>query len=108
MTLEGMNYVKLKGRIKRPRSKLVGQYNSLVYNASLAIPAPYPQTGVQYIKISSFNMAEELAKLPANTFIVVEGHIEERFYSGSCRHCGAYEKKYWTEVVVDNFVVLGE
>lgn len=108
MTLEGMNYVKLKGRISRPRSKLIGQYNSLVFNASLAIPAPYPQKGTQYIKISSFNMADELAKLPEGTFIQLEGHIEERFYSGSCRHCGGYEKKYWTEVVVDNFVVLGE
>jgi len=108
MTLEGMNYVKLKGRIKRPRTKIVGQYNSLVFNGTLAIPAPYPQSGTQYIKISSFNMAEDLGRLPEGTFIELEGHIEERFYSASCRHCGAYEKKYWTEVVVDNFVVLGE
>lgn len=104
--LSGMNFVRLRGRIKNPKTKIVGQYNSMVFNASLAIPAPHPQTGFQYIKISSFSRAEELSELEPNTFVELEGHIEERSFSSSCRHCGGYEKKYWTEVVVDNFVVL--
>lgn len=104
--LVGMNFVRLKGRIKNPLTKTVGQYNSTVFNASLAIPAPSPQTGFQYIKISSFSRAEELAGLEPEAFVELEGHIEERSFSGSCRHCGGYERKYWTEVVVDNFVVL--
>jgi len=108
MELTGLNYVRLRGKITKAKVRRVGQYNSLVFNALLAIPAPAPAKGAQYIKISSFSCADALEPLENGTFVQIEGHIEERFYSGKCRYCGGYEKKYWTEVVVDNFIVLEE
>jgi hypothetical protein len=103
--MEGENYVKLVGKIIRPDFKTVGDYNSSLFKATLAIPVP-DSKAYQYIKVSSFKCADALGDLPANTFISAQGHIEERSYDGKCRHCGGFDKKYWTEVVIDNFIKL--
>jgi len=100
--MEGENFVRLKGKITNPSIKMVGDYNSSLFKANLAIPA-VGSDGHQYIKIASFSCAEELGELPNGSFIEVHGHIEERTYNGKCRHCGGYDRKFWTEVQVDYF-----
>jgi hypothetical protein len=105
--MEGENFVRLKGRITNPSIQVVGDYNSSLFKASLAIPA-VNHNGNQYIKISSFNCAEGLAGLPKKAFVEIHGHIEERSYNGTCRHCGGYDKKFWTEVQVDYFREINE
>ena len=104
--MEGENFVRLKGIIKNPDVKMVGEYNSTLFKARLAVPA-VDSKGYQYIKISSFKCADALGELPHGTFVEVHGHIEERDYPGQCRHCGGYDKKFWTEVQVDYFKVIG-
>lgn len=103
--MDGENFVRLKGKIKNRNVTTVGAYNSTLFKATLAIPA-VKSNGHQYIKISSFRCAEGLAELPNGTFIEVHGHIEERDYSGKCRHCGGYDKKFWTEVQIDYFKII--
>jgi hypothetical protein len=105
--MEGENFVRLKGKIKNQNVTTVGDYNSTLFKATLAIPA-VESGGFQYIKISSFRCAEGLGELPNGTFVEIHGHIEERDYSGKCRHCGGYDKKFWTEVQVDYFKVIEE
>jgi hypothetical protein len=105
--MEGENFVKLKGKITNPSSQMVGDFNSSIFKATLAIPA-IGHNGYQYIKISSFKCAEGLSDLPKNTFVEIHGHIEERSYSGRCRHCGGTDKKFWTEVQVDYFRKINE
>jgi len=105
--MEGENFVRLKGKIINPSIQVVGDYNSSLFKASLAIPA-VDHNGYQYIKISSFKCAEGLSLLPKNTFVEIHGHIEERSYNGVCRHCGGYDKKFWTEVQVDYFRKINE
>ncbi len=100
--MEGENFVRLRGKVTNPSIKMVGDYNSNLFKATLAIPA-VNSDGYQYIKISSFSCAEGLGELPKGTFVEIHGHIEERDYSGKCRHCGGYDKKFWTEVQVDYF-----
>jgi hypothetical protein len=104
--MEGENFVRLKGKIIRPNTMMVGDYNSLLFKASIAIPA-VKSSGNQYIKLSSFKCAEALSELPSGAFVEIHGHIEERDYQGQCRHCGGYDKKFWTEVQVDYFKVIG-
>ena len=102
--MEGENFVSLKGKITNLKSKTVGEYNNVLTNGVIAIPI---DGKAQYIKVSAWDsMAEELSILPKNNFVHIHGHIEERSYDGKCRHCNGSEKKYWTEVVIDNFVVL--
>ena len=102
--MEGLNFVRLKGKVTKPNVKIVGD-NSSLFKATLAIPSP-DGNGFQYVKLSSFKYAESLGELKSGTFIEVHGHIEENAYNGKCRHCGGYDRKYWTEVVIDNFIKL--
>ena len=102
--MEGENFVNLKGTIQWPELKTVGEKNSSLFKGKLAIPI---EGRSQYLKIAAWNqIAEGLAALPKDAFVHIHGHIEERSYDGSCKHCNGQEKKYWTEVVVDNFVQL--
>lgn len=102
--MEGSNFVELVGKIIYPDFKTVGS-GSRLFKAKLAIPLDAGK--FQYIKIAGWNeRAEALAELPENTFIKIHGHIEERRYEGKCKKCGNAEYKYWTEVLVDNFVVV--
>lgn len=104
--MEGSNFVELVGKIIYPDFKTVGS-GSKLFKAKLAIPLN--EGRFQYIKVAGWNtIAEALGELPENTFIKVHGHIEERRYEGKCKSCGGAEYKYWTEVLVDNFVVVNE
>ena len=104
--MEGENFVSLKGQIQWPELKTVGEKNSKLFKGKLAIPIGDRS---QYIKIAGWNsVAEGLIDVPKDTFIHIHGHIEERSYDGACKHCKGQEKKYWTEVVVDNFQQLGQ
>jgi hypothetical protein len=107
--MDGENFVSLVGKITWPDFKIVGEKSSRLFKSKLAIPiANYPGR-FQYLKIAGWNaIAEALNEVPENQFIKLQGHIEERSYDGKCKHCGGFDKKYWTEVVVDNFIVLME
>jgi hypothetical protein len=102
--MEGENFVSLKGTLQWPELKQVGQNNTSLLKAKLSIPFGEK---AQYLKVAAWSeTAESLAQLPKDTFIHIHGHIEERSYDGHCKHCRGTEKKYWTEVVIDNFVTL--
>jgi len=104
--MNGENFVSLKGQIKWPELRVVGERNSKLFKGKLVIPI---EDKSQYLKIAAWNsIAEGLADVSPNAFVHIHGHVEESSYNGSCKHCKAPEKKYWTEVVVDNFTVLGE
>lgn len=104
--MEGSNFVELVGKVAYPDFKTVPG-GSKLFKAKLAIPLN--EGRFQYIKIAGWNtIAEALGELPENTFIKIHGHIEERRYEGKCKNCGGAEYKYWTEVLVDNFVVVNE
>ena len=103
--MEGENFVSLKGTIQWPEFKTVGQNDTPLFKGKLAIP--FGEDKSQFLKIAAWkNIAEALSVLPKDSYIHIHGHIEERSYDGACKHCKGIEKKYWTEVIVDNFVVL--
>jgi len=103
----GENFVTLIGRITRPSFKNVGQNNIGLFKGTLAIPTA--KGTEQFIKIAAWaQIAEALSVIDSSTVIKIQGHIEESSYEGKCKHCQGPEKKYWTEVVVDNFVPMGD
>ena len=102
--MDGENFVSLKGSIAWPELKTVGERNAKLFKGKLIIPIGERK---QYLKIAAWDdVAEALYELPKDSFINIHGHIEERSYNGSCKKCGEAEKKYWTEVVVDNFAII--
>ena len=103
----GENFVILTGKITYPNLKTVGMNNSSLLNAKLAIPTANGKH--QYVKVAAWgSTAEAIAELSKDTFIKVHGHIEERSFDGKCRHCKGYSKVYWTNVVIDNFMIVEE
>ena len=102
---QGENFVILQGKITRPKLQHVGQYNTSLFKGSLAIPTP--DNTYQYIKIAAWNdLADALDEVPKNSYIKLHGHIEESSFNGKCRHCNGPDKKYWTEVFVDTFIII--
>lgn len=101
----GENFVQLQGTISWPSFKQVGQNNTWLFKGSLAIPTVKGNN--QYVKIAAWaDIAEALATVDPKATIKVQGHIEESSYEGKCKHCGGPDKKYWTEVVIDNFIIV--
>jgi hypothetical protein len=101
--MQGDNFVQLIGKVVYPQLKTVGEKNTPLFNAKLAVPIANSDKS-QYVKISAWGAnATAMNALEKDSFIKVHGHIEERSYDGKCKECQAIEKKYWTSVVVDNF-----
>lgn len=99
----GENYVKLVGTVVYPSLKEVGNRSAL-FKGKIRIPI---HGSFQYVKIAAWgSLAEALNEVPSKEVVSVLGHIEERSYSSTCRHCGGPDKKFWTEVVVDNFIII--
>ena len=107
MSIQGENFVSLKGYISRGTFKEVGQFNTGLFKASLAIPT---EEGTrQYIKIAAWgDIAEALNDVNSKLMIKLHGHIEQSSYSGKCRHCNGPEKKYFTEVIIANFTIISD
>lgn len=102
MTILGENIVKLVGKIS---FKEVTTYSNVTnFKCKLAVPI---DDKFQYIKIVAWgNMADTLSELPNGTYIKLYGHIEETSYDTKCKYCQGPSKVYWTNVVVDNFIVV--
>lgn len=106
--MEGKNFVELQGKIMWPTLRTVGN-NYKLFKSKIAIPIEGHDGKFQYLKIAAWNAtAEAIGELAEESFIKIHGHIEERSYDGKCKECGGSEKKYWTEVVVDNFIVVND
>lgn len=106
--MKGENFVSLTGKLTRAELKEFDS-GAKLFKANLAIP---DELGLnfQYIKISCWGeTAQALNDVRGRgTHVRIHGHIEESSYDGSCRLCGGKNKKYFTEVIVDNFVKIYE
>ena len=107
--MKGVNFVELVGKIVYPSFRTVGDRESKLFKAKLAIPLSDKVGKFQYLKIAGWNAtAEDLNDVSNDSYIKINGHIEESSYDGKCKTCDRVEKKYWTEVVVDYFKIVNE
>ena len=104
--MEGENFVIAQGRIFNPIYKLVGMNNYPMFKASLGIPTA-ERKGYQFIRVTAwYDIAEALSEINSDTFIKIHGHIENSSYNAPCRFCQSLDKKYSTDVIIDNFTIL--
>jgi len=109
--MQGNNFVELAGFLKYPELSETrnGNYR---FQGKVAIPFSYVEKatgetkeGTRYVKISAWgDTAQDLGALKDGTSVRVQGVFNERSYDGNCKSCGAQEKKYWTDVLVSNFL----
>ena len=104
------NYVELEGRLQYPKKTVVGDGFSK-FQAKLAIVTEHEfedgtsKTYTNYLKIVAWGpVADSMAELAEGAVVRVQGSLSERSYDGTCKQCGAPEKKYWTDVRVNSFV----
>ena len=111
--MRGLNSVKMAGFLAYPKlsTTLSGHPK---FTGRIAIPVTFKRGEEEvstkiYHNISAYGPAAEgLGELIADTPIQIDGFINTRSYEGKCKNCGSTEKKYWTEVQVNNFIVLTE
>lgn len=110
----GNNFVELVGLLNNPQLKETRNGN-FHFQGKVAVPTQYKdkasgdwKEGSKYIKISAWgDLAQELSSLSEGASLKVQGTFNERSYDSSCKSCGTPEKKYWTDVLVNNFVRVG-
>jgi single-stranded DNA-binding protein len=52
------------------------------------------------------DLARTMQELEENSRLNVTGRLSDRSYTGQCKACGADQKRFWYEVVVDNYTVV--
>jgi len=106
--IKGENYVKLIGKIVYPSLKKFGD-NNFLFKGKIRIPTQDGKERFQYIKVGAWgSLAEALGAVSPQASVCILGHVEERSYQSVCRHCGGPDKKFWTEIMVDNFIIIDD
>jgi hypothetical protein len=107
---QGENFVNLKGVIGKPFFKKVGASASVsLFKSPLSVSIDGNSKKSVEINIMAWSeVAEGLNAAGEGTAVHIHGHIEEKSYDAKCAHCGADEKRYTTEFVVDNFAVVDD
>lgn len=106
--VKGENFVKMSGYLMYPELKTTGNGYQL-FKGKIAVPIECERAGETVNTKIFYNLsawgttAEALAELVAETPIEITGSLNVRQYDGKCRHCGGSDKKYWTEVQINNF-----
>ena len=111
--MQGQNEVYLTGYLRYPELKETNS-GTPWFRGKVAVPFVYTdkktgeeKEGNNYIKISAWrDVARDLGDLEDGTAVQVVGSFNERSYDGNCKDCGSEQKKYWTDVLVGNFVVV--
>ncbi len=102
----GTNFVQLEGELLWPEFKATAT-GKLFCKFKMAIPFKTNDGTLlkSYVKCAAWeSVAEALQAVEQGSWLKVTGRYNERSYDGKCKHCHSAEKKYWTEVVIDNFV----
>lgn len=111
--MEGENIVQMQGNLVFAELKETRNNNKL-YKAKIAVPFTFKdretqeqKQGFNYFPIVAWGeLAEDLAALGDRIPVRVQGALQTRSYKGNCKSCAAEEKKYWTNIVVNNFAVV--
>ncbi len=102
-TEEGINRFFLRGSVKWPELKEVGESNTPLYHAKVVVPF-YRDEALKhsYIRITAWNdLAEALNASPEVTVVEVSAHIQERTWTNP-----QGQKRIFTDAVVTNYVTV--
>lgn len=109
--MQGRNEVYLSGYIKFPEVQTTRNGYTL-FKGKVEVPTVFTDKNGEvkeikkYIQVSAWgDLAQELGELQDGTPVHLVGSYNQRSYEGNCKSCSEPEKKYWTDVLVDNFEV---
>lgn len=111
--MKGLNSVKMRGYLMYPKLSVTVN-GTARFNGKVSIPVVYTSGGEEKESKVYYNLcawgaiAEALGELLQGTPIEIDGHLNTRSYEGACKSCGSPDKKYWTEVQVNNFTIVME
>lgn len=107
---QGENFVNFKGVLGKPFLKKVGASSGVsMLKSQLRINIAGNSKKSQELGIMAWGtVADGLKDAGEGALVHIHGHIEEKSYDGKCKHCGADEKRYITEFVVDNFALADD
>jgi single-stranded DNA-binding protein len=104
--MTGKNFVELVGLVKWPELTYTANGNAR-FKCKIAVPfqTKEGETKHEYHAVVSWGaLAEDMSSLIEDAQIKIHGRINSRSFMGKCPHCNEEQKRYWTEVVADNFV----
>lgn len=111
--MEGFNSVRMRGYLMGPKLTYTGN-GFPKFTGRISIPIQYKAgdrvvDGKAFYNVSAWgSVAEALGEMRDETPVEIDGQLNSRSYDGACKGCGQTEKKYWTEVQINNFIVLDE
>lgn len=111
--MKGMNSVRMRGYLSWPKLSVTGK-GYPKFTAKIAVPITYQSGGEDRESKVFHNIcawgpaAEALGDMLDNTPIEIEGILNTRSYDSPCKGCGVTSKKYWTEIQVNNFIIVNE
>ena len=106
------NYVELIGKLYDSSIKYFGEEYPR-FQGKISVPMEYNYDELDGIKTSTYfkivawgDVAEALNEVGDGKIVLINGVLQERQYDGFCKGCGSKEKKYWSDVLITNFVVM--
>ena len=111
--MKGENNVKMRGYLMYPKLGVTAN-GFPKFTGKIVIPIVYKSAGEEkegksYHNICAWGaVAEALGEMLEQTPVEIDGTLNSRRYDSSCRSCGAPDKRYWTEVQVNNFIIVNE
>ncbi len=111
--MQPKNDVVLEGFLKFPELRET-KNGHVQFQGKVAVPFSYKdkatgeqKEGSRYVKISAWSdLAHQLGAVTDGTPVRVQGTFNDRSYDGNCKDCGSLQKKNWTDVLVNNFVLV--
>lgn len=111
MSVDGKNFVELQGTIKWPEFKETRNGYQL-FKGKIAVPFKWTdkasgeeKEGSSYYSFVVWGeLAVEMSSLKEGVPVLIQGALQSRSYEANCKSCAAPEKKYWTDVLIDNFM----
>lgn len=107
----GMNSVVMTGFIRNTKYVEVRE-DLYKFTAKIELPvvidngSEHKEFSISYFIISWGDVAESMKELVEGTPIKISGKLNVRSYDSKCNACGAPVRKYWTDIVVNNFVII--
>lgn len=111
--MEGMNSVKMSGFLMYPKlTTTAGGFAR--FTGRIAIPVRFMRGGQEHETRLYHNLiawgatAEAMGELVSEVPIQIDGTLNTKKYQTPCKSCGSSSDKYWTEIQVNNFIIVSD
>lgn len=110
----GRNFVEIQGEMSYIKFSYIGD-GVPKFSGKVGVPIKHTsRDGAEYesktyIKVVAYGtMASALVAegICDGMWVRIQGNIQEHSYESKCSSCEAPSRRYWTEVLINNFIVV--